>query len=392
MIQKNILCLACIYCIINSCTNKKDLDSKTYYNVPELSKSRKNIINSIIKIDTIILGSNIESSFKGTFSILNDTIFFSDEYFGYVFRFTKKGTLIDRNIGKGKGPNETLGFNHSNFSNQKYGFLNGYNSNLTFFDKKILKEKEYRIDWQIKRSQKEVLANPIPEIGDSYEFDFGIPNIFKIWDNEHVSIAITASHPKFNGYFDSSLYYNYSRILAIINIYSGKVVKLIGRRSLVYLDKKNIPNFDHFNYEVYENEYFVNFWADEKIYVIDKQSEQAIGKFGLAGKDMNVNYPTTQSYEKAEEKWESDLEIFGYYHYFKYLPFKKLFFRGYTKGEGKKNDGLQIYKGYDLIGDISIPKGLQVIGEIEGAIYAMNTLDSEENDGLKMYKIKLDNE
>jgi hypothetical protein len=386
--NKSIL-LIYILLVLSSCSNKKeDIDSTAFYNVASIETTKQAKFISKIKIDTISIQGEIETSFVGDFSIYNDTLYFSDHFFGYLFRFNNKGGLIDRNIGKGNGPNEIRGGNYSIVSDNGYYFLDGGSSNLYFFNKNFKKEKDFRINWENKRSKQEVLANPIPTLGDSYEFGFGYPGIFKPWDKDHVAIAITASHPKFNGYFDTDLYYNHSRILAIVNMQSGKIEKYIGRRSPVYLKYKNLPNFDHFNYEVTEYQVFINFWADPIIYILDKSEGKAIGKFGQKGKNMKIDYPVTKTYEDAEDKWKEDQENYGHYHYMKYIPNQKMLFRGYHKGKGAITDGLQIYKENSLIGDIEIPKGLEIIGSMGNEFYAANKgINNEEV--LRIYKIHL---
>lgn len=380
-----------IYIILfcSSCSKgKEDINSTTFYNVADIGNKKQTEIISKIEIDTIPIHGDIETSFVGDFSVFNDTLYFSDHFFGYLFRFNKEGGVIDKNIGKGNGPNEVRAFNYSIVSENGYYFLDGGSSNLYFFDKNFRKEKDFRINWENKRSKQEVLANPVPTLGDSYEFGFGYTGIFKPWDKNHVVIAITASHPKFNGYFDTELYYNHSRILAIVNLESGKIEKYIGRRSPVYLKYKNLPNFDHFNYEVTDNQVFVNFYADPIIYVLDRKEDKAVGKFGHSGKNMKTDYPETKTYEQAEDKWKEDQENFGHYHYIKYIPDKKILFRGYHRGKGEAMDGFQIYKENTLIGDVDVPKGLEIIGLMGNEIYAQNK-EINDSEKLEIYKITL---
>lgn len=377
----------CILILVSSCNKEnEDIDATTFYDVSELTTAVNTPSISTIKIDSIQFKDDIETSSVGDFSILNDTLYFSDHLFGYLFRLNKEGNFIDKNIGKGNGPNEARAFNYSIVANGGYYFLDGGSSNFYFFNKNFKKEKDMRVNWENKRSKQEVLANPDPTLGDSYEFGFGYPGVFKIWDKNHVAIAITASHPKFNGYFDTDLYYNHSRILALVNLESGKIEKYIGRRSPVYLNYKNLPNFDHFSFEITDSQIFVNFYADPNIYILDKKEGKAIGKFGQIGKNMKTDYPVTKTYEQAEDKWEEDQANYGYYHYLKYIANKKILFRGYRKGAGSTTDGLQIYKENQLIGDVAVPKGLQIIGMIGDDFYAENKATNTD-EVLKLYKI-----
>lgn len=375
--------------LLTSCDDKNDIDATTYYDVKNISKTNagKKIIN--IQTDTIYIDSSIETSFIGDFWVFEKSLYFSDKYFNYIFQFNRDGLLTDKHVGKGNGPNEVTGFSYAIPTDSGFSLSFGGNNSIYSFDKNWNKISGFRINWDLKTSKKEILENPDPAATGAYEFDYGIPEIFKKWDSDHVAMVITASHPKFNGYFNTSLYYNQSRILALVNLKTGKVDKLIGRRSPFYLLHENLPNFDHFNYEIISNALFVNFWADPSIYTIDKKSGLATGKFGVPGNGMKINYLMTQSYEEAEEQRVEDQTNFGYYHYLKYLPEENLLLRGYTKGKGSTADGLQIYKDYALIGDIEVPKGLKIIGSIEGELFGSQLEPKEEDENLKIFKIRL---
>lgn len=175
-----------------------------------------------------------------------------------------------------------------------------------------------------------------------------------------------------------------------MDIHSGKVVKLIGRRSPVYLSLKNIPNFDHLNYDTYEDvdEVYLNFWADTDIYLYGKKEDRIKGKFGKAGRDMKIDYRRTNSYEVAENNLSEDRERYGAYTFLKYFPKQNLVMRGYRKGENATTDGLQIYKDYQLVADLDVPQGLQIIGETQGNAFYATIPQDVDQDYLCVFKIK----
>lgn len=386
--MKNLYFLVLIFIFFNSCyTRKRDIDSSTYYKIPIISKinSEKKVLT--IKLDSIKLDS-IESSLVGNFWINNDTLYFSDFYYNYVYSFDKKGKAIDRFIGRGKGPNEVLDFMHSLVVKDGYCLVSPSNSFVYLFDNNWSKIKQFRIRWDVKSNYKEILKHPNPKEIGPYELRITLPDMVKRWDEDHIAIAISATHPKFNGFFSSDLYYNYSRILALVNLKTEKIDELIGRRSPVYLDQKNIPNFDHYNFDLTEKELMVSFWPDSFIYVINKQDKKATGKFGAAGRNMRLKYPLTQTYEEAERNRRSDWFEYGHYSYLVNEPKTGLIFRGYTKGKGAISDGLQIYNNYQSIGDLDVPIGFKVIGSIGNEIFA--SVESErESSTLSIYKINL---
>lgn len=377
--------------IISACENKKDTDCLTYYKVPVLSENAVEKMAVKLLLNRIMLDSTIESSFVGDFWINKDTLHFSDLYYNFVYRFNKTGSVIDRHLGRGKGPNEVLDFMHSLPFQDGYCFVSISNSFVYLFDNNWIKEKQFRIHWDVKSKYKEILNHPDPQKIEPYELRMGLPGMVKQWDHNHLVLAISASHPKFNGYFNSSLYYNHSRILALVNTETEKIDELIGRRSPFYLEHTNIPNLDHCIFDLAYRELFVTFWPEPFIYVIDKQSKNAIGKFGKPGRNMRINYPLTQNFEDAEMNRRKDWIEFGHYSYLLNEPKNGLLFRGYTKGGGAISDGLQIYKNYQLIGDFDVPLGFKIIGAIGNELFA--SCDTEkESSSLYLFKMHLEYE
>jgi hypothetical protein len=388
--KKKIKIICVISIFIFGCKNKNDgVNSVEYYNVPNISHTIKDSIINKIELTPLSIDSNIESSNVGYFWVSRDTLYFSDTHFGYVFSFNENGRMVNKYLGKGKGPNEIIGIESSIPTDKGFSIFYGGNNSLHSYDKKWNREKTGRIKWGFKRKMKEVMKNPEPTLPESYEFDSGYENIIKQWDKNHVSIALTASHPKFNGYFDTDLYYNYSRILALVNIETGKIDQFIGRRSPFYLTKLNLPIFDHFNYEPYDDNVFLNFWPDKDIYILDKKTGLATGKFGIKGKGMNVDYPVTTSYKEATQKHMEHRKRYDYYRQLKYISERKLLFRSYTKKGIMDHDGLQIYYKNALIGDLLVPKRFEIIGNIGKEIIGVV---SNNDEGFKVYKVKLEYE
>ncbi|GIM60664.1 hypothetical protein CAPN008_07140 [Capnocytophaga canis] len=362
-------------------------NSREFYNTVDISK-KEDIQYHSFALDTLKMNPE-GTSYVGKFLMWKDTLYFVDERFSYIFQFTNEGEFVQRHAGKGKGPNEVLNIDYLTFGKDEFVTLNGNNNSFDVFDTRFEKKEFMRIDESITRSYEEMLNNPIPSLNDVYEYDYALPKILKKWGKEHISIIITASHPKFNGYFDSDLYYNQARCFGIVNLKTGKLEKILGRRSPIYLSQQNIPNFDHLNYDTYEesDEVYLNFWADSDIYLYSKQEDKIKGKFGKAGRDMKTDYRRTNTFEDAENNWKSDYATYGYYTFLKYFPEKQLIFRGYSKGKGATNHGLQIYKNHQLIADLDVPKGFEIIGHSNGMFYGV-TPQNPDIDFLTVYKIK----
>jgi hypothetical protein len=318
-----------------------------------------------------------------------DTLCFSDLLYNYVYRFNKNGKIVDRHLGRGKGPNEVTDFYHSLGFEKGYCFVSASHNYLYLFDKNWNKINQCQIKWDNKGRYKEVLNHPDPQKIDPYELRITLPDMVRLWDKNHLIMAISATHPKFNGYFNSNLYYQFSRILATVDLNEGKVEDLIGRRSPFYLEKSNIPNFDHYNFDLSEKNLFVSFWADPFIYIIDKASKDCVGKFGNPGKKMKVDYPITKSFKEAEMNRQKDWEEYGHYSYISADSKDDLIFRVYTRGKYAKKDGLQVYRNYQLMGDFDVPKGFKIIGSVNEEILA-SCESSKEKPSQIIYKVKLE--
>ena len=369
----------------SACSSNHDIDCHTYYSKKAATQNAHTNRYTKLSIDTLAIHRDIESSFIGFWVTHNKQLVFVDYLYGYLFTFDAKGNLQGRHVGRGSGPDEMQRADYAIPFNKGYYLMNAGNSTLAFFNKNWQKEHHFHIDWDIRQSVQEVLRKPDPQKTSPYEFDYGIPEIVQQWDKNHVAIAITASHPKFNGYFNSELYYKHSRILALVDVSTHKITSLIGRRPPFYLKNQNIPNFDHFNYKVEKNEFFVDFWADSLIYRIDKNNGQLLKAFGKAGKNMRTDYRKTYSYEEAEDNRQADQATYDYYHYLTSIPEEQMIFRGYTLNQ-KDFEGLQVYEDDTLAGEFQVPKGFKLLGKIANNLIAINEYDE---DALILYKVTI---
>ncbi len=370
--------------VLFSCEKEK-ITSKVYYDTLENSNRKVIFADKIrVTIDTLVAPTDIETSFNGNFTISKNSIVFNDVFFGYLFEFDKNLKLLSKNFGIGNKSNELKGADYIVYSDitNKYYVLSSKKGILAVINSKFQKEKEFKINFNIKRPMEKVIHEPLPYLMDSYELDYGYDGILKVFDEYHLAIAITSSHPKFNGYFNSKFYYENSRILALINLKKGYIDRLIGRRPPLYL-KNQLPNYDHFNYEIKNNTIYLNFYPEATIYKIDKEEDVVQSAFGVQGSEMKTNYTRTYSYEEAYMREFEDYNKYNFYNSL-YVD-DNLIFRGYSKNNTKK-DGLQIYKNVVLIADLNFPKGYNIIGKIDNAYYASKNVIKRKED---MHLLKL---
>lgn len=374
-----------LFLLLLSCEEKK-ISSIEYYNKRNQKFEESNLQKIKIEIDTIKINNNIETSYNGNFTIYKNSLVFNDIFFGYLFHFDKKLRLISKNLGIGNQQNELKGADclvYSDITNKLY-VLSSKTGIIAVINSKFQKEKEFKINFNIKRTKEEVISKPIPNLMDSYELDYGYNGILKVFDENHLAIAVTSSHPKFNGYFNSNFYYKNSRIIALINLEDEYIDKLVGRRPTIFL-KNQLPNFDHFNYEINKGFIYLNFYPEASIYKIDKEKDTLQSVFGVKGNDMRTSYVTTNSYEEAYKREFEDYNNYNFYNSL-YVD-KNLIFRGYTKSNLKK-DGLQIYKNDLLIADLNFHKSYKIIGKIDNDYYA-SKIEIKKREDMHLLKIKI---
>ena len=197
---------------------------------------------------------------------------------------------------------------------------------------------------------------------------------------------ISSQHPHYN-YLTTPSFYKEARIIAKVNLNSGKVVDLMGRYSPTYQDK-NTPQFSLINFDINsKGEIFVSFEADSLIYHYDNDFN-IIGCFGASGKKMEANYTEIIDLNVFKKYRFEERKKFGFYNWLE-IEQEKLF-RCYSRGKAAKNNGLQIYNmGKKLIADVSIPKDMnKVIGYIEPYFYSNIVID-EMNEKMWIYRFKL---
>ena len=380
--------------VTSACKNydKFGVDSINYYkDIPDLATETNEAHISAIDIEQILVDPSIETSFLGDFVIIDNSLFFADSYYNYVFEVQANGNVTSRNVGRGGGPDEVPGFRYIIPFNNDYCLSSG--SAFNFFTKGWKKTTFSMLDWDWQTPVEEEFYKPNPTKTQGYQSDAPEAGVLQQWDENRLALTVCMENPNCNGFFgNTGFYYKYSRIFIIIDAATGKAEKTFGRRSPLYLEHKNIPNFDHLNYLVMDKNVWVNFWPDHNIYIIDKEKDEATSKFGVPGRDMNTNYRKTLTFEDAENNWREDRQDYGYYNYLLYDKERQLLFRGYTKGGEATTDGLQIYKNYNLIGDIDVPKNFKIIGYYNNELIAYIEEElavNEDDDKLYFCKITL---
>ena len=146
--------------------------------------------------------------------------------------------------------------------------------------------------------------------------------------------------------------------------------------------------FSTVNFDISQKgNFYVTYEADTLIYQYDKDYNEQMC-FGFSGKNMDLDYVTINTLSESRKNWRNERQTKGYYNWLEYVDETGLLFRSYQKGETQSTDGLQIYKDGVLFGDVSVPKGLRVMGYVAPYYYSYVIAD-EEHEVMYMYLFKL---
>jgi len=354
--------------------------------------SEVNIKNFEINLDTIKL-EKMESSYLGAIDYLDTIIAFVDYRFCWVYLFDLNGKLIEKKLGRGRGPNELNmqaidGFCFLDNGNRV--FL-GSSNDIHIHDKNWKRVKDASINWKgrFKMGSGKVIKNPSPDEPGIYSLDYENLKLQSI-DNT-LYMPIYSEHPNFNGFtgFD---YYKKGNILAELNLKTLEVERLFGRRTPELLKYKYLMHHSTFNFDIdKKNNFYIAHEIDPLIYVYNKEFKVQYA-FGVAGKDMDTDYQElgTKDLKKFRQLYFKDRPQRGYYTGIKAFMDQGLVFRSYKKNGSAKNDGLQIYKDKILIKDIEVPKNFKVKKYIPPYFYSTGLID-EEKEEVKIIRFKLPN-
>jgi hypothetical protein len=365
---------------LNSCTKK---EANTYSSFEYLHRS--NI--TLEHLNTSFIEFNdLPSSLIGQAKVSNDTLYFVDQKFTRVLIFDKNLNYLGWKLQKGNGINEIAIGEIDAFakmSNGNFMFLGGL-SDWHIFTSQFEKVGSYIMD---NISKRESLRTVSPENPVIYSFVY--PKLIVRESKNRIFFNIMAQHPEFNFLDNHNAYYEQSRVLSEMDPITGKTLSIFGRFSPFY--KKNDFTLNHvslLNFDVSEKtgHFYLNFEADPIIYEFDSNFKP-IQSFGVLGKNMSPKYKKLATIEDFQKNVDLDRASTHYFTWLEYVEEDDLLFRSYSLGNSE-NDGLQIYKGNVLIADVSVPKGLKVLGKL-GNSFISQPITDEVNDKMIFYTFRL---
>ncbi len=368
MIKKTIFLLYSLLTIYSCNDNKPEYTAIKHTNL-------KNIKFTHLSYDTILLNGE-GLSMEGHFVINNNKLLFCDEVFALIQIYDLDGKKLKRKLGRGPGPNEVADLYRVVSSNTQTGdfVILDKSWRVYLFNKKFERQSTSRIDFRNMQSMNDLYNNPDIENPGLYELEYFNATINS--NGKLLLIPITTEHPKLNSFANNcTKYYRDSYLMALIDIESGKVKQLLGKRPPIYREYQYLPNFNFIKCLWIDDYIYYTTEIDPNIYIMDLDGRLTMS-FGASGKEMATNYTETKTLNESESNFFAHRKLFGYYNFLK--EGDGLIFRGYQKGGDATTDGMQVYKDKVLIADIDIPKGSEYIGYSAGYHFLMISMDNEK--------------
>lgn len=339
-------------------------------------EGQKNIEITKVISDTLFIDAS-NTSLEGEWHLKNDKLYFVDKTLIGVKAFDLHGQYLAEYIERGRGPNEILQpmlagafSDKGDFAGIDQGWM------ISLFNGNFKKEKSYILFSDIKGDQKvwdNLLQHPDPEEFRMYEFFISARSIRFLKDQ--IVIPVITEHMDYNGFYkntNTSDFWLKSYNFLMIDIQNRKTGKLFGHYPPIFREK-NIPAFSLLSFDTQDEHIYCSYRADSLIYIRNKNGE-LIKSMGYAASQIEGKYPETETFEDYSSNYRQHEKKYGYYNQMKIA--NDYLFRSYKK-DGDLGYGLQVYKNYDLVGDISLPENMSVIGYSNGFYYGVLPVDMD---------------
>lgn len=318
-----------------------------------------------------------DSSTAGLSGVQGDSLFFFDKYFAYLYSISVDGEVGSRRMGLGNGPGEIqtrspLAVCVNSQNPEEILFLGGSYDAYSY------------LDGQVRRMDMSPGNAPV-----SYES----PSSYTLWDqvlflgNEKSLYYNVLGNADEVSIWEQVDYFQQAAAFMKVDRVSGKMTPVGNYPDSYVLDPKHYKMVPRAYMDLDgEDTFYVTYQADSLIYELDADFATKT-VFGFQGKDMDTDYEEfSNDQEQMGRALMKNQEEKGYYNWIKKV--NGLLFRSYQKSAASDYDGLQIYEGRVLIGDVKIPRGMKVVGYV-APYYISSIVCDEDTETMWFYRFKL---
>ena len=366
--------------LLFSCSNPEN----TFSAAKMVNKKPENIFTEL-KLANLQLDS-VYCSYTGVSSVdKSGRIIYYDKYFNFVYTFDGNGKLIEKAVGKGRGPGETTIGQGADavFSTSGDMALVGSTLDFDYFRSDMKTHEYFSMYANYNRN------STAPDNFDTYTYQWD--NFVGRLRNDILYIAAFSDREEFSFFTTTDDYlrtsYRIGRIDLIKKENASMLVKGFPELYIQHPDKYS--SFQNSFFDISDDgRLYLGFESDSHLYECDKDGKPVLS-FGLAGRDIQNDYIPGLSFDDDSNYYLKNREEKGYYSWLEYIDETGMLFRSYVKGKDALTDGLQIYKSdKTMIADVDVPKGFKVLGYIEPYYYSQVVEDAEQGK-LSIYRFKL---
>ena len=396
--MQKILIVLIIIC--SACTTKTKQTALELYADVEPLGTTKEISIEALHMDTLKANNPFSLSGDCFWKIEDDTLYHFDRILAVVDVYDKEGNFHRRSLGVGRGPGEVME-EIGTVCEYRGGWLltevyNIYHFNPVFNDKQM--KFLFHFGNDIEQRKQDLYKNPDPTKDvELYVPDYTTPQMM-VDSDQDVVMKISCEYPDFM----EQHHYQSSALVGHYDFERGCLTQMMGRYPPCYQSEEGAPAFSNHYFSPYKDgRYLVSFGLDPQIYICDDQFRPK-KSFGLAGCILNADYKMVKldSGERLPyDYFEEELKRKGYYTSVYYCPDQDITFRiyktglkpeTYTNGEVTNPSRMQIFKGTDLVGDVSVPDKFEIIDYQAPYFFADGYYEiGEETDQIGVYKFKL---
>lgn len=374
--MKKICFLFATAVMLCGCREKAAVGEHASFFVQPVENETEILVENLA-VEAIPVGLN-DTSWEGFSGMTEDKIFFVDRYAGRLYEVDGESGSTELRIREGRGPQELPIENVEGYtaSHDGHHYFVGATRDLYIFD------PTYNL---IKNISFIAAESDSPEIDynrDDYYSLVYEAIVLRPYKN-HVYINVMSAGDDSN--ISNESWYDNSRILMSVST-EGSAHSIEGYMGRVSPAVRYMTAFYAMQYDLdAEGNFYVSFEADPLVYVYDNDYRIQYS-FGHPGKGMNTDY-TEGTPDNFGDLLDSEYANKGYYTSIKKVG--DLVFRSYRRGGADVPDGLQIYRGTTLVGDVEVPRGLKVMGYIAPYYYSEVVTDPE-NEAATLYRFRLD--
>lgn len=325
---------------------------------------------------------SVNCSYNGLSGIFHgESIYYLDKYFGYFYTFDTQGRLLGRQMGVGRGPKETAvrGIAGLAISQEDELVLFGSNADFEIFDSTLVVKERFIVPF-----------DPSVSGEDRFEtYSYAWEHLVCRAYGHTLYIGMNSECPTFNILDRPEAFLEGGYHIGRIDLRKKSPMPMwlrgFPRPYHEMPDRYASAQYVDFDFDR-NGRCYVGFEADSLIYVYDDKLKP-LKAFGRAGRSMDWEYRPVHSWQQMDA-YSANRKDKGRYGWVEYIDRTGYLFRSYCKGAGSPFDGLQIYLDGVLVGDVDVPRGLEVAGYIPPYYYS-RVVEDEQAEKLMVYRFKL---